>query len=106
MQPYFEKIMLGLTSYLKNDFVILDDVCEGRFSGITTIDLIMSGDNEWCYINKLVFLECKVKQNKDKIEHLFDTKQVLCCVRKQELPFLEMLKNCYDVFLCDIDILK
>lgn len=72
--------------------------------GCTALDTMIHSNHEWCSIDEIGFLEKHVEEYQNKIRTLFDTKHVLCCVRKQNLPFLEEIKNREDVFLWDADV--
>ena len=111
LYPHFIKEACGLTSYLEDDFVILENdmnhkktiigkrengwmtcVKEGFLDlGMNGIDQILKSDSSWCSIDEIGFLENEVIAYQAKIKELFDSKRVLCCVRKQDLHFLEML---------------
>jgi len=61
---------------------------------------------DWFTIDEIGFLESKIEEFKEGIRQVFDEKHVLAVIRKQELPFLNELKNRGDVYLIDMDEMR
>jgi molybdenum cofactor cytidylyltransferase len=85
----------------------LDNMCpvEEGFSelGIPALRRAMAGDSEWVAIDELGFLESENWVFQETVKEVFDTKRVIAVLRKQDLPFLNELKQREDVFLVDLD---
>ena len=71
--------------------------------GIPVLRRCLQSESDWISIDEIGFLEENCEPFKDAIRDLFDHKQVLAVVRKQDLPFLNELRNRPDVFLLDLD---
>ena len=86
----------------------METVSEGfRDLGVTSIQTAIAVENtQWVTIDEIGFLESKEECFKDAIRVMFDTKRVLAVVRKQDLPFLNELKNREDVYLIDMDEMR
>lgn len=59
--------------------------------------------SKWVAIDEIGYMECKVEAFCKGMRRLMDAKQVLAVIRKQELKFLNELKEREDVFLIDMD---
>lgn len=62
--------------------------------------------SEWATIDEIGFLESKEECFKAAIRKMFDEKKVLGVIRKQDIDFLNELKNREDVYLIDMDDLR
>lgn len=71
--------------------------------GVSILDSCAHNDSEWIYIDEIGYLETNSKDYCNAILNLMKHKRVAAVVRKQEFPFLQMLCNCEDVFLIDLD---
>lgn len=74
--------------------------------GVRCVEEAKAADSNWAAIDEIGFLESKEECFKDAIREMFDTKRVLAVVRKQDLPFLNELKNRKDVYLIDMDEMR
>lgn len=66
-------------------------------------DAIKADDSKWAAIDEIGFLESKEERFKDAVRKLFANKKILAVIRKQDIPFLNELKNREDVYLVDMD---
>ena len=71
--------------------------------GISILRRCMQSEIDWISIDEIGFLEENCEPIKAAIRELFDQKQVVAIVRKQDLPFLRELRERNDVFLVDLD---
>lgn len=71
--------------------------------GVPALERAMESDSEWVSIDELGFLEANCELFKTTVTRLFDCKRVLAILRKQEIPFLEEIKQREDVFVVDIE---
>lgn len=71
--------------------------------GIPVLNRCIQSESEWVSIDEIGFLEETCEPFKDAIRDLFDHKQVIAVVRKQDLPFLNEIRNRPDVFVMDLD---
>ena len=71
--------------------------------GIPILNRCKQSKSEWVSIDEIGFLEETCEQFKDAVRDLFDHKQVIAVVRKQDLPFLNELRFRADVFVIDLD---
>ena len=71
--------------------------------GIPVLDHCMKNESDWITIDEIGFLEEACDPYKDAIRKLLDHKQVAAVVRKQDIPFLNELRERSDVFLVDLD---
>jgi len=62
--------------------------------------------SKWAAVDEIGFLESKEECFKEAIRELFEKKQVLAVVRKQDISFLNELKSREDVYLIDMDELR
>ena len=109
-----EKVMLR-NVWTKEEAVIgifkdhwMETVSEGfKNLGVRSVkDAIEAEETEWAAMDEIGFLESREESFKDAIRQLFDTKRVLAVIRKQDLPFLNELKNREDVYLVDLDEMR
>ena len=85
----------------KPKMVLLGDVlCT---FGIPVLNRCAQNQSDWISIDEIGFLEERCEPFKAAIRALFDQKQVVAVVRKQDLPFLNELRGRPDVFLVDLD---
>ena len=71
--------------------------------GIPILNRCKQSKSEWISIDEIGFLEETCEPFQDAIRDLFDHKQVIAVVRKQDLPFLNELRGRADVFVIDLD---
>lgn len=71
--------------------------------GVPALERAIESDSEWVSIDELGFLEANCEMFKTTVTRLFDSKRVLAILRKQEIPFLEEIKQREDVFVVDIE---
>ncbi len=71
--------------------------------GVPALERAMESDSEWVSIDELGFLEAEIELFKNTVLKLFEKKRVLAILRKQEIPFLEELKQREDVFIVDLN---
>ena len=71
--------------------------------GIPVLNRCIQSKSEWISIDEIGFLEENCEPFKDAIRDLFDHKQVVAVVRKQDLPFLNELRLRPDAFVLDLD---
>lgn len=71
--------------------------------GIPILNRCIQSKSEWVSIDEIGFLEETCEPFKNAIRNLFECKHVIAVVRKQDLPFLNELRNRPDVFLIDLD---
>lgn len=75
--------------------------------GVRTLSMaIAHRESEWFAIDEIGFLESKIEEFKEGIRRVFDEKHVLAVIRKQDIPFLNELKNREDVYLIDMDQMR
>ena len=86
----------------------METVSEGfRGLGVRSIKEAISFDEvSWAAVDEIGFLESKEECFKEAIRELFEHKNVLAVIRKQDLPFLNELKNREDVYLIDMDEMR
>lgn len=58
---------------------------------------------DWVSIDELGFLESNELTFQETVRNVFDKKRVLAVLRKQDLPFLNELREREDVYLVDLD---
>lgn len=71
--------------------------------GVPILQRCMQSESGWVSIDEIGFLEETCEPIKNAIRDLFDHKRVVAVVRKQDLPFLNELRQRPDVFLIDLD---
>ena len=71
--------------------------------GVPALNRCIQNEWEWVSIDEIGFLEEPCENYKNAIRDLFDRKHVAAVVRKQDLPFLNELRERPDVFLVDLD---
>ncbi len=71
--------------------------------GVPALERAIESESEWVSIDELGFLEANCELFKTTVTRLFDSKRVLAILRKQEIPFLEEIKQREDVFVVDIE---
>ena len=71
--------------------------------GIPILRRCLQSESPWVSIDEIGFLEETCAPYQDAIRDLFDHKQVVAVVRKQDLPFLNELRNRDDTFVIDLD---
>lgn len=71
--------------------------------GVNVLKNAQKSIEDWAYIDEIGFLESNEEMFKDEIRRLFNKKQVLAVVRKQDLEFINEIKNREDVYLIDLD---
>ena len=71
--------------------------------GIPVLNRCIQEESDWVSIDEIGFLEETCEPYKNALRDLFEQKQVVAVVRKQDLPFLNELRNRQDVFLVDLD---
>ena len=71
--------------------------------GTPILNRCMQSESQWVSIDEIGFLEETCEDFKAAIRDLFDHKQVAAVVRKQDLAFLNELRNRPDVFVIDLD---
>ena len=86
----------------------METVSEGfEKLGVKSVTEAIEADtSEWVTIDEIGFLESKEVCFKDAIHRMFEVKRVLGVVRKQDIDFLNELKNRDDVYLIDMDDLR
>ncbi len=62
-------------------------------------------DYDWICIDEIGFLESEELDFQNQIKEAMDFKRVLAVLRKQDLSFLNELKDRNDVFIADLDLL-
>lgn len=71
--------------------------------GVQALARAVSSESEWVTIDEIGFLESKEETFKDALRNIFDKKRVIAVLRKQDLPFINELKNRGDVYVIDLD---
>lgn len=71
--------------------------------GVSALLRCMESDNQWISIDEIGYLEAHCVPYHEVLRKLFEKKQVVAVVRKQNLPFLQELCNREDVFVVDLD---
>ena len=71
--------------------------------GCPALDRMSESEGEWVSIDELGFLESKELAFQEAVRNIFDKKKVLAVLRKQDIPFLNELRNREDVYLVDLD---
>ena len=72
----------------------------------SVLEAVSMENSEWVTIDEIGFLESKEECFKDAVRKMFDSKKVLGVIRKQDIDFLNELKNRDDVYLIDMDDLR
>ena len=71
--------------------------------GIPILHQCIQSESSWVGIDEIGFLEETCEPYQEAVRELFDRKQVAAVIRKQDLPFLNELRERPDVFLIDLD---
>ncbi len=71
--------------------------------GIPALERARASSAQWVSIDELGFLESSCLPFQQAVLRCFEEKQVLAVLRKQELPFLDSLRQREDVFVLDLD---
>ena len=71
--------------------------------GVSALKRAAKADSEWVTIDELGFLESAIVSFQNAVYDVFEKKRVVAILRKQDLPFLNSLKQREDVFLIDLD---
>ena len=71
--------------------------------GVAALENCRKAEGDWVTIDEIGFLEESCEPYKNALRELFEHKQVAAVVRKQDLPFLNELRQRKDVFLVDLD---
>ena len=71
--------------------------------GVDALERAKLQNEEWILIDELGFLESNNEEFKKAVREVFSEKRVLAVVRKQELPFLNELREREDVMVVDMD---
>lgn len=74
-----------------------------RAFGIPAIQRCISSDSAFVSMDEIGFLETSCPEYCDAVQQLFQKKQVLAVVRKQNLPFLNAILSRDDAFVIDLD---
>lgn len=75
-----------------------------RLLGVKALQNAIKCHTEWASIDEIGFLESREETFKESIRELLNKKRVLCSIRKQNLDFLNELKNRQDVYVIDVDV--
>ena len=71
--------------------------------GVAALERVKLQPEEWTLIDELGFLESNNEKFKNAVREVFAEKRVLTVIRKQEIPFLNELREREDVFVVDMD---
>lgn len=71
--------------------------------GIPALRRCRESDAPWISIDEIGYVELSCPEYCTELLQLLEAKQVIACVRKQELPFLQKLLEREDVFVIDLD---
>ena len=71
--------------------------------GAAALERSMKSDCPWVTIDEIGYLESLCEPYHEVLHKLMEVKQVAAVVRKQNLPFLNELRNRADVFVIDLD---
>ena len=71
--------------------------------GIPALKRCMESDSPWISIDEIGYLETQSGPYQDVLRQLFDKKQVIAAIRKQDLPFLKELCCREDAYVVDLD---
>ena len=71
--------------------------------GIPVLQHCIQSESEWISVDEIGFLEETCEPYKAVVRELFDQKRVAAVIRKQDLSFLNELRDRPDVFLVDLD---
>jgi len=71
--------------------------------GCPALERMAEAEGEWVSIDELGFLESNELAFQTVVRAVFDKKRVLAVLRKQDIPFLNELKERADVYLVDMD---
>lgn len=90
------------SSILKDQRML--EVEDGFKKAQSFLDELLQTENEFIYIDEIGYLENKQIEYQNKILKLFDNKRVIAVIRKQDIPFINTIKNRDDVYIVDIDL--
>lgn len=71
--------------------------------GVPVLERCRTGKSEWVSIDEIGFLEETCEPYKNALRELLEQKRIVAVLRKQDLPFLNELRERNDVFLVDLD---
>lgn len=71
--------------------------------GVPALERCMQTEGDWVSIDEIGFLEGTCQPYQNAIRNVMAHKRVAAVVRKQDLPFLNELREREDVFLVDLD---
>lgn len=74
-----------------------------RMLGISALKRALADRSVWFTIDEIGYLESEELEFQRMLFEVFEKKQVLAVLRKQDLPFINELKNRNDVFVIDLD---
>ena len=79
--------------------------CPGGFENhaVPMLRRLAASDSSWVFIDEIGYLESHSEPYMAALRNLFDQKQVIAAVRKQDLPFLLEMRTRPDVFCMDLD---
>lgn len=71
--------------------------------GIASLRRSVEDESKWFTMDEIGYLESEEPEFQKMILEVFEKKQVLAVLRKQDLPFIRQLKDRNDVFVVDLD---
>ena len=71
--------------------------------GTALLEKLSCCADEWISVDEIGYLETECPEYCNALKMLMERKRVIAVVRKQSLPFLQLLINRKDVFLIDLD---
>ncbi len=74
-----------------------------RSLGVPALERAAAASGDWISMDELGFLESGCPPFQQAVLRCFEEKRVIAVLRKQDLPFLNLLKEREDVFLFDVD---
>ncbi len=71
--------------------------------GVEALKRVEDDGEEWALVDEIGFLESNHKMFQNAVRTLLEKKRVIMVVRKQDLPFLNELRNREDAYVVDVD---
>lgn len=71
--------------------------------GVAALERCVEHGSQWVTVDEIGYLEARCDSYQNALRKLLEHKQVAVVVRKQDLPFLNELRNREDAFVVDLD---
>ena len=103
MSDFAEEVKFQIGTRLEGEKKMTPCVENIETKGVQLLENCISSKEQQVAIDEIGFLECECPAYCKELEKLFDVKNVVACVRKDNYKFLQRLLSRDDVFVVDLD---